>query len=31
MVDIEQEFDGQKFLIALPFLEELRRYLDDNR
>ncbi|AFP32709.1 MAG: DNA-binding MarR family transcriptional regulator [Marinobacter psychrophilus] len=31
LINIEQEFDGQKFLIALPFLEELRSYLDDNR
>ena len=31
LVDMEQEFGEQKFLIALPFLEEVRSYLDEHR
>jgi DNA-binding MarR family transcriptional regulator len=31
LTDIEQEFGAQKILLALPFLEEIRDYLDGHR
>jgi DNA-binding MarR family transcriptional regulator len=31
LTDIEQEFGAQKILLALPFLEEMRDYLDGHR
>lgn len=31
LADLEKEFDEQKFVIALPFLEEIRSYLDEHR
>ena len=31
LVDLEKEFDEQRFVIALPFLEEIRSYLDEHR
>ncbi len=31
LVEMEKEFGEQKFIIALPFLEEIRSYLDEHR
>jgi len=31
LAEMEKEFGEQNFLVALPFLEELRNYLDEHR
>ena len=31
LVDLEKEFGKQRFANALPFLEEVRKYLDEHR
>jgi DNA-binding MarR family transcriptional regulator len=31
LADIEQEFGEQKILVALPFLQAMRNYLDEHR
>ena len=31
LAEMEKEFGEQKFLVALPFLGELRNYLDEHR
>ncbi|MFT7531786.1 MAG: DNA-binding MarR family transcriptional regulator [Gammaproteobacteria bacterium] len=31
LAEMEKELSKQKFLIALPFLEEVRKYLDEHR
>lgn len=31
LVEMEKEFGEQKFIVALPFLQEVRSYLDEHR